>query len=112
MSVKEIGCCCAYCKTCRVFIEKACKGCKTGYASGERDIEKARCAMKVCCIKKGFETCADCGGFEACATINGFYAKKGYKYKKYRQAAAYIREQGYVRFLKVADNWRGAYGKY
>lgn len=27
---EEIGCCGAYCKTCREF-EKTCKGCKLGY---------------------------------------------------------------------------------
>ena len=31
MSISEIGCCGAYCRTCSAFIEQVCKGCKVGY---------------------------------------------------------------------------------
>lgn len=112
MSAKEIGCCGAYCKTCRVFISGVCRGCKLGYDTGERDIGKAKCAMKVCCIGKGFQTCADCAQYETCSALNAFYGKNGYKYQKYRQAAAFIRRFGYDVFLTIADTWKGAYGKY
>ena len=112
MSVEEIGCCGAYCRTCRVFKEKMCLGCKLGYRSGERDISKAKCKMKVCCMGKGYSSCADCGEYSSCDTIQGFFAKNGYKYRKYKEALEYIRANGYDKFLDVADGWGGAYGKY
>jgi hypothetical protein len=60
-SVRFIGCCGAFCKTCKAFIEGFCKGCKLGYDKGERDIGKAKCKMKVCCFReRKLETCADC----------------------------------------------------
>jgi hypothetical protein len=40
-SKRYIGCCGAYCKTCKPFIEGACKGCKIGFDTGERGINKA-----------------------------------------------------------------------
>jgi hypothetical protein len=112
MSIKEIGCCGAYCKTCKPFNTGACKGCKLGYDTGERELSKARCKMKVCCIGKGYDSCADCPEIETCSVINEFYSKNGYKYEKYRQAIEFIRENGYDEFLKIADNWTNAYGKY
>ena len=36
---EEIGCCGAYCGTCREF-EKTCKGCKPGYLDGSRDLNR------------------------------------------------------------------------
>lgn len=112
MSVREIGCCGAYCKTCKPFNSGACKGCKIGYDTGERDVTKEKCKMKVCCIERGYDSCADCHETESCSTINEFYGKKGYKYGKYQQATGFIRENGYEEFLKIADNWTNAYGKY
>ena len=107
-----IGCCGAYCRTCSGLAEGACKGCKLGYDSGERDIKKARCPIKVCCFsEKRFETCADCPDFDTCSIISGFFGKKGYKYKKYRDSLEFIRRFGYEKFLKTADGWSGAYGK-
>ena len=55
MSQRLIGCCGAYCKTCKVYREALCKGCKVGYDTEERDISRAKCAMKVCCIKRGLD---------------------------------------------------------
>lgn len=112
MSVLEIGCCGAYCKTCPEFRDSRCKGCKIGYGDGARDIRKARCRIKVCCITRGLNTCADCGDYSSCAVIRGFYNKKGYKYGKYRQATRFIREKGYPEFLEKADAWKNQYGKY
>jgi len=40
-----IGCCGAYCKTCKPFITKNCKGCKIGYEPGGRDLSKAKCKI-------------------------------------------------------------------
>ncbi|MCP4551823.1 MAG: DUF3795 domain-containing protein [Bacteroidetes bacterium] len=112
MSIIEIGCCGAYCKTCREFRDGRCRGCKLGYESGQRDINKAKCRIKVCCFKeRNLETCADCQDYSACETILGFHDKSGYKYKKYKQSMNFIRENGYESFLKLADSWTGPYGR-
>jgi hypothetical protein len=107
----HIGCCGAYCRTCRAFLDGSCKGCKLGYADGSRDLAKAKCRMKVCCLGRGLETCADCPELHTCETMVGFFNKKGYKYRKYREAIEFIRAHGYPAFLSQADVWRGAYGR-
>jgi len=112
MTLVQIGCCGAYCVTCRAWKEQACKGCKIGYANGKRDINKARCKIKVCCIGNGYNSCADCPDLQVCQIINTFFSKKGYKYGKYRQAIEYIKQNGYVAFIAIADKWTNAYGKY
>lgn len=112
MSVVDIGCCGAYCFTCRAYREQACKGCKIGYDNGERDVSKAKCKIKVCCINRFFQSCADCGEYETCRILNDFYGKTGYKYGKYKQATEYIRQYGYDNFFETADRWKNAYGKY
>ena len=49
MTIREIGCCGAYCKTCRMASTGSqCKGCKLGYEEGQRDINKAKCKIKTC----------------------------------------------------------------
>jgi|SRR3989304_7539610 len=112
LTIRFIGCCGAYCKTCKVLIEGFCKGCKLGYDEWERDINKAKCAMKVCCFKeKKLETCADCPDYSECKIIQHFYSKNGYKYKKYKQSIEFIRENGYSRFIKLANGWKSPYGK-
>ncbi|NCA92715.1 DUF3795 domain-containing protein [bacterium] len=110
MSIEEVGCCGAYCKTCKANIN-FCKGCKLGYANGERDINIAKCKIKVCCIKKGYCSCADCQEYALCSILQGFYGKNGYKYKKYKQATMYIMKNGYEKFLEIADKWVNALGK-
>lgn len=112
MSITEVGCCGAYCRTCRAYKERACKGCKTGYDTGEREIERAKCRIKICCMAKGFNSCADCPELTACPTIKDFHGKNGYKYKKYGQAIEFIRKNGYDAFVKIAGKWKNAYGKY
>ena len=72
-----------YCGTCREFL-KTCKGCKLGYLDGSRDLCRARCGMKVCCLTKGHITCADCERLDSCETLQGFLRHPGYKYSKYR----------------------------
>jgi hypothetical protein len=111
MSIRETGCCGAYCKTCRESVAGSqCRRCKLGYENGERDISRSRCPIKNCCFRdKHLETCADCDSFMHCEIIQGFYAKKGYKYGRYRQALEFIRQNGYPAFLKVADEWKGPY---
>ena len=113
MSIKEIGCCGAYCKTCRTSTTgNACRSCKLGYENGERDINKAKCKMKLCCFRdSGLETCADCSDYPICEVIHTFQDKNGIKHRKYKQAIEFIREHGYDAFLKIADEWTGPYGK-
>jgi hypothetical protein len=113
LSLIEIGCCGAYCGTCRALGDGTCRGCRVGYESGERDIEKARCAMKVCCIGRlgVAHTCADCPDCLSCVTLQGLFSKKGHKYGRYRQSLEFIRTHGYERFLETADRWKGAYGR-
>ena len=112
MSKIEMGCCGAYCKTCRALSEKTCKGCKLGYDNGDRDINKAKCKIKVCCIHKTNYSCADCRDYTECPLLNEFYSKNGDKYKKYQQAIEFIRENGYDNFFEIADKWNNAYRKY
>ena len=113
MTIREIGCCGAYCKTCPALLDKSCRGCKLGYENGKRDITKAKCKMKLCCFKeRSYETCADCPDYLSCEILNEFYGKKGYKYRKYRQALDFIRENGYTKFIEIADAWRGPFGRY
>jgi hypothetical protein len=114
MSVREIGCCGAYCKTCLLSTSGSiCRGCKLGYENGGRDINKARCKIKICCFRdRQFETCADCPDYPYCGLIQDFHNKKGYKYQKYKQAIEFIKENGYAKFIGIANNWKGAYGRY
>lgn len=110
--VRFIGCCGAYCRTCGVLKEGMCKGCKLGYDQRDRNIAKAKCAMKVCCFKdKHLETCADCPEYSKCEQIQMFHSRKGYKYKKYKQSIEFIRKNGYSAFLQFSDSWNGPYGK-
>ncbi|MFA6075513.1 MAG: DUF3795 domain-containing protein [Negativicutes bacterium] len=112
MSKEYIGCCGAYCRTCKAFTGGSCKGCKLGYDSGGRDFSKAKCVIKRCCIGKNLATCADCEQYHNCSLINDLLAHTGYKYKKYHQALEFIREHGYAEFLACTDNWKNAYGKF
>lgn len=68
---EEIGCCGAYCGTCREY-RNTCNGCKTGYLDGSRDLSRARCKMKKCCLSRGGVTCGDCGEYESCEIIQSF----------------------------------------
>jgi len=115
MAINEkrfIGCCGAYCKTCKALVEGVCKGCKLGYEEGKRDINKSKCAIKLCCFKdKKLETCADCSELNTCKIINKLYNHKGYKYKRYKESIDYIRKNGYSKFIKASKGWNGAYGK-
>lgn len=112
MSVEETGCCGAYCKTCKVFTEGFCKGCKLGYGEGGRDISRSKCRIKLCCFaERKLGTCADCGDYAHCGILAAFFAHDGHKYAKYRETLEFIRANGYERFVEKADKWKGAYGK-
>jgi hypothetical protein len=108
MFENAIGCCGAYCGSCR-----GCPGCTASYETGERVIAKARCKMKVCCIGKlrGNCTCADCHDFQLCNILQDFYGKNGYKYKQYRESLECILAHGSAAFVQIAKNWKRAYGR-
>jgi len=118
MTIKEIGCCGAYCKTCieewqkkKYPDERTCLGCKLGYESGERDLSKAKCKIKVCCFReRGLETCADCLDYP-CEILDAFWSKKGWKYQQCKKQLEFIRQNGYEEFLAQAENWKGPRGK-
>lgn len=113
VKIKEVGCCGAFCGTCRAREpEGICRGCKLGYDDGGRDIHRARCKIKACCFRdRGLETCADCPNYNSCTLIMDFHGKKGFKYEKYRQSIEFIRENGYQKFLEKTGGWSGAYGR-
>ena len=113
MSEHEIGCCGAFCGTCRGVTEGICPGCTTGYDTGDRDLAKARCKIKICCISKlgSTCTCADCPDFSRCNILQDFYGKNGYKYKKYQESMEFIRANGSAAFLKIAKRWKRPYGR-
>lgn len=108
---RYVGCCGAYCRTCRPLLEGFCKGCKLGYSGSQRRLESAKCRIKVCCLTRDLETCADCSELFSCDIINEFFGKNGYKYRKYRESLEFIRAHGYAAFLAQADSWKGAYGR-
>ena len=112
MSQQELGCCGAYCRTCKPFRGGHCVGCKTGYTTGGRDLSRAKCRIKLCCIGKGLASCADCPDYASCPILQAFYSHSGYKYGKYRQATEFIRSYGYEPFFEIADRWTNACGKY
>lgn len=111
MPYPEIGCCGAVCKTCPPYKNNICRGCKIGYENNSRDINKAKCKIKVCCLRNGLETCGDCKNYSSCITIQSLYVKKGYKYKKYKETMEYIRTHGYEELLKKTVTWKLAYGR-
>jgi adenosine deaminase len=111
-SKRFVGCCGAYCKTCKAYLEDYCKGCKLGFDTAARDINKVKCKIKLCCFRENkFDTCADCPDLESCNIIGSMYAHQGYKYKKYKESIEFIRKNGYSKFIRFADKWNGAYGK-
>ena len=112
LTKQDIGCCGAVCGTCKPFATGNCRGCKIGYDDGTRDLKKAKCRIKVCCIGKGFTTCADCGNRGICEIIGDWHGRKGYKYGKYRQAIDFIAGNGYEKFIGIAREWSNACGRY
>ena len=117
MTIEEIGCCGAYCKPCLERQRKNhpdrknCQGCKLGYATGERNINRARCKVKSCCYKdRELQTCADCDDYP-CYMLQKFYERKKYPGTQYRASIEFIRKHGYDAFLKKGDQWSGRHGK-
>jgi hypothetical protein len=117
MTILEISCCGAYCKTCMQWQktkypkERGCLGCKLGYEDGKRDISRAKCEIKVCCFgKKKLQTCVDCPEYP-CGILLKFWSKNGSKYQQYKRQLEFIKQNGYEEFLKHADKWKGPRGK-
>jgi hypothetical protein len=103
MSVNEIGCCGAYCRTCRAY-EAPCKGCTVGYDTGKRDVAKARCAVKRCCMSRHHRTCADCPEYATCDVLGAFHGKAGYKYPQV-PAGTGLRQRGRLRGICRGRRW-------
>ena len=89
MTILEIGCCGAYCKKCiqqqkqKYPNENCCLGCKIGYRIKTRNIERAKCKIKICCFKeKQLQTCADCSKYP-CNILEAFFNKGRAKYRKH-----------------------------
>ena len=109
---RYIGCCGAYCRTCRSFVAGSCKGCRLGYETGERDIARARCRIKRCCFgDRGLETCAECPEFDRCGTLAAFHGKRCKEYGRYRKSLEFIRREGYPAFIERSEGWEKAYGE-
>ncbi len=107
-----ITCCGCYCKTCRAFRNNSCRGCRLGYETEERDINKAKCAVKICCFKeKGLATCADCKEFSDCKKIVKRFKIGSYDYKKCQECIMYIKENGYNSYIMNAEKWKGPWGR-
>ena len=95
-----------------VNLRRPARAASRGILDGSRDLSRAKCRMKKCCLTKGHITCADCEEYEYCETIQSFINHPGYKYSKYKQAPEFIRAHDYAAFMKAAENWKNAYGKY
>jgi len=114
MEKKEnyIACCGCYCKTCKAFISNSCRGCIIGYETKERDINRAKCKIKICCYKeKKLSTCAECKDFSKCALIAGRFKAGSYDNKKCLEALEYIKNYGKNNFMDKANKWKGHFGK-
>jgi hypothetical protein len=107
-----IGCCGTYCATCKPFVDGFCKGCRLGYKEGERDINRAKCKIKLCCMReKEFDTCAECEEYSLCEKIIVKFGKEKYNHKKCMQCLDYISEHGFSVFIENAEKWKGPYGR-
>ena len=93
-------------------IKKAARAASRGILDGSRDLSRAKCRMKKCCLTKGRITCADYEEYDRCESIQSFLDHPGYKYGKYKQALEYIRAHGHAAFLSAAEHRTGAYGRY
>jgi len=110
--VEYIGCCGAYCKACGGFTRKNCKGCKLGFDTGERNLNRTRCKIKKCCFGDNrFATCADCSKLEACNYMENWYKKNHGKYRAYKKHIDYIKENGYQKYLEIAGKWKSIFGE-
>ncbi|MBN1882598.1 MAG: DUF3795 domain-containing protein [Deltaproteobacteria bacterium] len=108
--ITYIACCGFYCRTCKVYTDGQCRGCKLGYDTGERDIVRAKCKIKLCCFRDNkFEICADCADFPTCGLIRGRFTD--YKLRRSLEFLDFIRSEGYPAFIEKADTWKDCLGK-
>lgn len=109
---KYIACCGCYCKTCKEFINHNCRGCIIGYSNKERDINRAKCKIKICCYKeKKLSTCAECIDFANCTIISEKFKPGSYDNKKCMEVLEYIKNNGKKKFMGKANEWKGPWGK-
>ncbi len=107
-----IACCGCYCKACKAFIDNSCKGCKLGYSTNERDINKAKCKIKICCLKeKKLTSCAECKEFNDCKTFNSKFKIGTRNNKKCIEILNFIKDKGYDEFLLRTKTWTNHTGK-
>ncbi len=78
----------------------------------ETDLSRARYKTRLCCLDRGAATRADCDEFVSCEVLQSCLAKRGYRYRKYREALGFIRANGYDEFVRLADGWKAPYGRY
>lgn len=92
-----------------------CKGCKTGYLDGSRDLSRTRCNIKKCCLARGHIICRDCVEYESCGTVQSFLnppatntASTSRRWSTPAHGhAAFLN----AAFLNAAQHWTCAYGK-
>ena len=107
-----ISCCGFYCKTCKVYKTSYCKGCKLGYETNKRDINKAKCNIKLCCYKdKQLITCAECKNFEDCEVVKARFKPGTYENKKCIEQLNFIKKNGCASFIEIANSWKNHYGR-
>lgn len=111
--IEYIACCGCYCKTCKAYQSYNCRGCKLGYNNNERDINKTKCKIKLCCFKvKRLKTCADCDDFDQCIIISNRFKPGTRDNKKCLESLFYIKNQGYESYLNMANKWKNHFGKF
>jgi len=107
-----ISCCGFYCKTCNEYAKGFCKGCKLGYDGGERDINKVKCKIKLCCLKeKKLVSCADCDDYNDCEFLSKRFKQGTYSYRKCIQLLEYLNTNGNGSYIKIASEWKSHLGK-
>ena len=110
--VDYISCCGCYCKTCKAYTSDSCRGCKLGYDTGERDINKAKCRIKLCCFRdKALKTCADCNELNQCKIIPAKFKPGSRDNKKCMESLDFIKCHGYSSYIEKANNWKNHFGK-
>jgi hypothetical protein len=100
---KLVAYCGLYCAACGKYVKGSCPGCAKN--------EKATwCAIRSCCMEKGYKSCADCKEFTNpmdCKKFNNIFAKFfALVFRSNRQACvAMIKEKGYENFAAyMAEN--------
>ena len=107
-----ISCCGFYCKTCKEYVKGFCKGCKLGYDENERDINKAKCKIKLCSFKdKQLISCADCNDFRDCEILSKRFKPGTYYHRKCIGLLEYLKSNGSDNYIKIASGWNSHMGK-